>query len=80
MGTHQVTGVDGLSIKEFWGTHPHTPTYPGELDEARVGIHQFLASPLGSPCYLARYIYWCTYLATQGINPVMVTYHHWRSM
>jgi len=79
MGGYQVTGIHGVDIPQFWGSTSITPSYPGLLDEARVGIHQFLSTPY-VPSYQARYIHYCLYLHRQGINPLVVTYHHWKSL
>lgn len=63
---HEVNGIDGITIPEF-GTQDKIASYPGMLDEARVGLTQIFLDGISLPAIIrvCNYIWW---LNTQGEN------------
>lgn len=77
MGGDYVNGIDGIDLSIFH-QNAHQAKYSGFLDEARVGIHQVFVCQ--KPIYFVRLVYWCLWLACQGINPVAVVIRHSRTL
>lgn len=77
---HMVDGISGIPIPEFFPDQlPEAAAYDGMLDEVRVGLHHWFTRPekVYSWVILANYYVW---MLSNGVNPVAVTYRHWKSM
>jgi hypothetical protein len=74
---YSVDGISGIDIPEFHD-YPSTPLYPGELDEARVAIHQVMVRP--SLLAVLRAGLWLVRIAKWGGNPIRVVADHYKSI
>ncbi len=72
---HQVDGISGINIPEFHGEDHFVPMYDGMLDEARVGFHQWMSYP-HKPYSWVILVNYVVYLASKGINPIVVILRH----
>ena len=73
MGQDQVSGIHGF-YSSMYHDDPIEPEYDGILDEVRVFVHEGVTRP--SLSSTAKLLYWWTWMALKGINPILVTLRH----
>ena len=77
IGTAQVSGIHGF-YSSMYHDDPIEPEYDGMLDEVRVFVHEGITRP--SLSSVAKLLYWWTWMAFRGVNPVVVTVHHFLTL
>jgi hypothetical protein len=77
IGEYWVTGIHGIALPFLVGADLES-AYDGLLDEARVGIHEWLTRP--SVYNTFKFLNWIIWLICQGINPFVVVMQHLRTL
>jgi hypothetical protein len=77
IGKNQVSGIHGINLPIFHD-FPIQQEYDGNLDEARVALHEFLN--LTSIFSILKAIGWMIWLMSKGTNPLAVLFRHVRVM
>jgi hypothetical protein len=77
IGADQVTGIHGLCLW-FLVDADLKPAYDGLLDEARVGIHEWVTRPTIYNTF--KLMNWIVWFLRQGINPFAVIMRHLRTL
>lgn len=77
IGKNQVSGIHGINLPIFHDL-PIQQEYDGNLDEARVALHEFLN--LISIFSILKAIGWMIWLMSKGTNPIAVLIRHIKVM
>lgn len=73
MGVAQVSGIHEF-YSSMYHDYPIEPEYDGMLDEVRVFVHEGVTRP--SLLSVVKLLYWSIWLATKGINPILIILRH----